>query len=773
MQETAGGTGRLARLLMAVLLAVSLLPTGAVAFAADEAQAGGEAAQAAALAADEVAAQSAANEAADANAASAGASSEADAAAQPAAPASGAQEAAAPSAAQAVAVPQAASGLVYTGTAQQGVPAGEAYTLSGAAAADAGDYTATATLEAGYTWADGTTDSKEIAWSIAKATLTATYVDETIAEGEEPALEVAVTGFVNGETDATARGYLAPTVSAPETLSAGEVQLTPMGGMAANYTFAYAAGTLTVRKANTLEPGTYTITANFSMPGAYNPVLPGVTVYPTNPNNPFEDKAGNIPVLDGNDASEVQNAIPLTPVSQKATLTVAADGTKTLTVPLPNPVFTTQDLGTCTELPNVKVKRKTPTDPALWTYGSKADRIYETTIQLTDDLVKGTKSYIFTGSTLYAVPLDREISPSGAVALQLDVEYDTAVLVSKDPTVPTDPTDPTDPDTPTNPDTPTDPVTPSDPTTPTTPTTPETPSTPSTPSGDASSGSVNTTQDGRLAQGTYTVSANIWLDKATTGLPLNPHLTNSAFPPKDPVAGNATLTVDANGRATVAIPVVIQDRIMAINSVSGSNITRTSYGSNGVSLVVMDLGVLSASDTVITGTCTVSVTIGWLAQTIAAGIFNGVWDHTWTAQWQVNFSSAALPSSGGGTMPASALAVLAGVEGVADEASATDAALAALEESAAAAEASGTARQSTRSASGASGTGSDSGADAVAEEAAGFPWAVAAAVAVAALVAVGAGLGVRASRKRAAAGASGGAAGGADSADSGDGPAQG
>ena len=47
-------------------------------------------------------------------------------------------------------VPTAATGLVYNGTEQTGVPAGEGYTLSGTAAATAaGTYTATATLKDG------------------------------------------------------------------------------------------------------------------------------------------------------------------------------------------------------------------------------------------------------------------------------------------------------------------------------------------------------------------------------------------------------------------------------------------------------------------------------------------------------------------------------------------------------------------------------------------------------------------------------------------------
>ncbi len=70
-----------------------------------------------------------------------------------------------------IAVPTAASNLVYDGTEQTGVAAGEGYVLSGTyAATDAGDYTATATLADGYIWSDSTTEAKSINWSIAADT---------------------------------------------------------------------------------------------------------------------------------------------------------------------------------------------------------------------------------------------------------------------------------------------------------------------------------------------------------------------------------------------------------------------------------------------------------------------------------------------------------------------------------------------------------------------------------------------------------------------------
>ena len=60
--------------------------------------------------------------------------------------------------------------LTYNGKSQTGVAAGTGYTLTGTASAtNAGSYQATATLEEGYIWADGTKESKTIDWTINKA----------------------------------------------------------------------------------------------------------------------------------------------------------------------------------------------------------------------------------------------------------------------------------------------------------------------------------------------------------------------------------------------------------------------------------------------------------------------------------------------------------------------------------------------------------------------------------------------------------------------------
>ncbi len=76
--------------------------------------------------------------------------------------------------------PTAATGLIYNANTQTGVPAGTGYTITGNTGKDAGDYTAIARLEDGYTWTDGSTDGKTIEWSIAPAELTSLGVTKTL-----------------------------------------------------------------------------------------------------------------------------------------------------------------------------------------------------------------------------------------------------------------------------------------------------------------------------------------------------------------------------------------------------------------------------------------------------------------------------------------------------------------------------------------------------------------------------------------------------------------
>lgn len=87
--------------------------------------------------------------------------------------------------------PTAVTGLVYNGETQTGVelPENALFTLTENTAKNAGEYTATASLvsKQNYVWADGTSDDKQIAWSIAKAVLSdITVLMESFAQGKTP-----------------------------------------------------------------------------------------------------------------------------------------------------------------------------------------------------------------------------------------------------------------------------------------------------------------------------------------------------------------------------------------------------------------------------------------------------------------------------------------------------------------------------------------------------------------------------------------------------------
>ena len=167
------------------------------------------------------------------------------------------------------------------------------------------------------------------------------------------------------------------------------------------------------------------------------------------------------------------------------------------------------------------------------------------------------------------------------------------------------------------------------------------------------------------------VSSNIWFSREVTGLPLAPHLTNGGFPPKDPVTGNATLTVAADGTGQVTVPIVIQDRIMTVRSISGGGVVGTSGGSS-VTGVTVDLGHIDPTATSISRSMSAAVSIGDLAFSIGGPIFGGTREHTWPASFEVTLSG--VPTSGGGVLPSYAQVKLPGAQ-TADE----QAALKALE----------------------------------------------------------------------------------------------
>ncbi len=98
--------------------------------------------------------------------------------------------------------PTAKTELKYTGKPQTGVAAGTGYTLEGTVkATNAGDYTATAKLNAGYKWSDETTDDVEVNWSIARADKVKVTVDnKTAYVGDEtPNPTYSVSGLLENE----------------------------------------------------------------------------------------------------------------------------------------------------------------------------------------------------------------------------------------------------------------------------------------------------------------------------------------------------------------------------------------------------------------------------------------------------------------------------------------------------------------------------------------------------------------------------------------------
>ena len=319
--------------------------------------------------------------------------------------------------------------------------------------------------------------------------------------------------------------------------------------------------------------------------------------------------------------------LPTDPVKDNATLVVDKKGGKTVIVDVVNPVFTLQKI---TDGKKIKVLS------AVWdkeTYtgtagkASRTGRITKLYLKLEDN----SGVYQFGDCTEFPTLLEEDWN----VPLQLGVDFTSAKKTS-------DSTEVKLPENGTSGD--------------------------KNPSGDkkqdtnkndnkgnsnGSGGNANadSNQNGKLKAGTYTVAANIWIDKSAAGLPLSPHLTNSAFPPKDPVSNNATLTVDENSNARVSVPIVIPSKVMYVESISGLNIVDSSTGGNGLSSITVDLGTVTDPNAVITKSCTVSLQLGELAQSIA----KKERDQVWAATFQVSLSGVPSAASGGGSADVNAL----------------------------------------------------------------------------------------------------------------------
>lgn len=93
-------------------------------------------------------------------------------------------------------------------------------------------------------------------FTIEKAKLKAIYdsAEMKFSEFDAYTPTVTVKGFVGRDIGGTPRGYTKPTVTKPSSVKAGDsISLIPSGGVASDYTFEYAAGTLSINEAINID----------------------------------------------------------------------------------------------------------------------------------------------------------------------------------------------------------------------------------------------------------------------------------------------------------------------------------------------------------------------------------------------------------------------------------------------------------------------------------------------------------------------------------------
>ena len=161
-----------------------------------------------------------------------------------------------------VEAPVAKEKLVYSGKSQELVTAGKTnfgtllYSLDGEkysaeipTATDAKTYTVYYKVEGSDNW--NAYEAKTIEVKIAKAPLSVTAKDKSIVYGDEPANDgVEYSGFIGDETASVLGGKLSYSYNYKKLDKVGKYTITPSGLTAGNYEITFAAGTLTVKKAD-------------------------------------------------------------------------------------------------------------------------------------------------------------------------------------------------------------------------------------------------------------------------------------------------------------------------------------------------------------------------------------------------------------------------------------------------------------------------------------------------------------------------------------------
>ena len=170
----------------------------------------------------------------------------------------------------------------YDGTMQTGIT-GENVEFSGTVSAiNAGEYKANVTPKSDYAWSDGSTDTKEVTFTINKRTLTVTAEAKTKTYGEaNPALTYKITGAVSGQT-AKFNGSLACSATATSgvgtyDITQGTLALVDNGTfLAGNYQIAYTGAKLTVNAKNASTFTATLATTSYTYDGTAK--TPAVTV---------------------------------------------------------------------------------------------------------------------------------------------------------------------------------------------------------------------------------------------------------------------------------------------------------------------------------------------------------------------------------------------------------------------------------------------------------------------------------------------------------------
>ena len=170
----------------------------------------------------------------------------------------------------------------YDGTMQTGIT-GENVDFSGTISAiNAGEYKANVTPKSDYAWSDGSTNTKEVTFTINKRAITVTAEAKTKTYGEaNPALTYKTTGAVSGQT-AKFNGNLACSATATSgvgtyDITQGTLALADNGTfLAGNYQIAYTGAKLTVNAKNASTFTATLATASYTYDGTAK--TPAVTV---------------------------------------------------------------------------------------------------------------------------------------------------------------------------------------------------------------------------------------------------------------------------------------------------------------------------------------------------------------------------------------------------------------------------------------------------------------------------------------------------------------